>query len=213
MKKDTLLAQIRAERLIGLVRADVGDDLVDCARALARGGVNCLELAMTTPGAIVTLKTASAALPEFRFGLGTVLDVETARLGILAGASFIVTPSPRPEVITLCRRYHVSVISGAFSRGEISQAHSAGADAIKVFPGEQFGPAYIKTLKETVPEVALIPIGGVTPTTIAEFLRAGAIAAFAGSSLIDDEALRSKNWSAVTARAESFTRAIATLNA
>jgi len=206
--KDAFLTRIRTERLIGLVRADVGDDLVACADALSRGGINSIELAMTTPAAIHTLQAASEKLPGFHFGLGTVLDVETARLGILAGASFIVTPAPRPAVITLCRRYHVPVISGAFTRADIISAHEGGADAVKVFPGNHFGPAYIKMLQAELSHIAMLPIGGVTPSTVAEFLRAGATAAFAGSSLLDDELLRTRNWGAITARAVSFTSAI-----
>ncbi|HTO02858.1 MAG TPA: 2-dehydro-3-deoxyphosphogluconate aldolase, partial [Opitutus sp.] len=163
MNKVAVLARIRSERVIGLVQADAGDDLFACADALSRGGINCLEVAMTTPAAIDSLEAAHQKLPQFHFGLGTVLDVETARRAILAGASFIVTPAPRPAVITLCRRYHVPVISGAFSSKDITTAHEAGADALKVFPGDQFGPAYIKTLMEIHSGAVLIPIGGVMP--------------------------------------------------
>jgi 2-dehydro-3-deoxyphosphogluconate aldolase / (4S)-4-hydroxy-2-oxoglutarate aldolase len=210
VNKDTFLAQIGSERVIGLVPADIGEDLVGCAQALSEGGINALELAMTTPAAIETLKAASKNLPKYFFGLGTVLDVETARLGILAGASFIVTPSPRPAVITLCRQHDIPVISGAFNRSDIFSAHEAGADAVKVFPGDQFGPAHIKMIKADAPNIPLIPIGGVTARTIPEFLRAGATAAFAGSSLVDEDALRTKNWASVTERAACFMRAVST---
>ena len=213
MNKVDLLNQLRTERLIGLASADFGERLVDCAQALSEGGVHFLEIAMTTPAILTTLETATSALPRFHFGLGTVLDVETARRGILAGASFIVTPAPRPEVITLCRRYHIPVISGAFSRSHLVSAHQAGADAVKVFPGEQFGPAYIRTLQQDYPAVPLIPIGGVTPSTIAEFIRAGATAVIAGDSLISEANMAKRNWSALTARAREFVDAIATLPA
>ena len=202
--KDALLAQIRTERVIGLVNGDLGEQLSECARALAEGGINLLEVSMTTPAALRGMEAARARLPDFRFGLGTVLDVETARLGILAGASFIVTPAPRPDVITVCRRFHVPVISGAFTRADIKAAHEAGADAIKVFPGEQFGPAYIRTLANELPGIPLIPIGGVTSSTIAEFLRAGAVAAYAGTSLLDQSALQDGDWTAITASAARF---------
>ena len=209
MNKAALLAQIRAEKVIGLVRADLGDDLVACADALARGGLNCLEIALTTPAGIATLRAASEARPDFRFGLGTVLDVETARLGIHAGAQFIVTPSPRPEVILLCRRFHVPVISGAFTREDIIVGHRGGADAIKVFPGAQFGPEYIRTLKSELPEIPMIPIGGVTPETIAEFLRAGAIAGFAGASLMSVSHVEARHWPAITEEARRFVQNVA----
>jgi 2-dehydro-3-deoxyphosphogluconate aldolase/(4S)-4-hydroxy-2-oxoglutarate aldolase len=213
VKKDSFLAQIASERVIGVVAADVGEDLFACAQALSEGGINSLELAMTTPSASETLKRASKLLPNFFFGLGTVLDVETARLGILAGASFIVTPSPRPAVTTLCRRYHIPVISGAFTRDDIVSAHKSGADAVKLFPGEQFGPAHIRSLMAEFSNIPLIPIGGVTPATLPEFLRAGAKAAFAGSSLLTPEALRAKDWASVKERAASFRQAAAALSA
>jgi len=209
VNKVDLLDQLRTERLIGLVSADYGERLIDCARALSEGNIHFLEIALTTPGILATLQTAAAALPDFRFGLGTVLDVDTARRGILAGASFIVTPAPRPEVITLCRRYHVPVISGAFTRANLECAHQAGADAVKVFPGEQFGPAYINALRRDYPAVPLIPIGGVTSSTIAEFIRAGATATIAGNSLITETDMVERNWPAITIRAGQFAQAIA----
>ena len=209
VKKDAVLAQIRAEKIIGLVRALDGPDLIKCARALSAGGINSLEVTMTTPAVIRAFETAAAALPNFYFGLGTVLDVETARLGILAGASMIVTPALRPDVITLCRRYNIPVFSGAFTAADVTSAHAAGADAAKVFPGELFGPAYIKKLKASQPDIAMIPIGGVTPETIPEFLRVGAMAAVAGSSLLDETELEKKNWAAITERARAFTNAVA----
>ena len=205
-----VLACIRSERVIGIVRADAGDDLLACAEALSLGGINCLEVAMTTPAAIDSLEAAHQKFPRFHFGLGTVLDVDTARRAILAGASFMVTPAPRPAVITLCRRYHVPVISGAFTLMDITSAYEAGADAVKVFPGDQFGPAYVRTLKEAHAAGVLIPIGGVTPTTVAEFLHAGATAVFAGNALIDDEVLTARRWRQITARAQMFVRATQT---
>lgn len=210
MNKEAVLAQIRAEKIVGLVRADVGDDLAACAKALADGGVHALEIAMTTPAAVRILEKAHAALPDFIFGLGTVLDVETARAGILAGARFIVTPALRPDVITLCRRYNVAVISGAYSPDDIAAAHTAGTDASKVYPGELFGPAYLTSLRAKVPAATLIPIGGVTPETLPEFLRAGAAAVFAGASLLDEATLLERNWENVSHRARAFAAAAAT---
>ncbi len=212
VKKDTVLAQIRTEKIIGLLAADTASQLINSARALSAGGLNSVEIAMTTPAVIGALQQAAAALPDFRFGLGTVLDPETARNAILAGASFIVTPALRPDVITLCRRYNVAVFSGAFTPADIGAAHDAGADAAKVFPGEHFGPAYIKSLRASLPHVEMIPIGGVTPDTISEFLRVGAFAAMAGSSLLDPQAIREARWSLITERAEAFVAATRALN-
>lgn len=164
---------------------------------------------MTTPGAIRMLEKASAELPEFLFGLGTVLDAETARAGILAGATFIVTPALRPDVITLCRRYSVPVFSGAFTPTEIVNAWEAGADAAKVFPAEFFGPAYIKSIKAPLPHIELLPTGGVNAENVGDFLKAGAFATAAGSSLVEAKALKEKNWAAITARARAFAAAVA----
>ena len=209
MKKDAVLAKIKAEKVIALIRADNPDGLLDCAKALADGGLTSIELTMTTPGAIRMLEQATSELPDFLFGLGTVLDPETARAGILAGAKFIVTPALRPEVITLCRRYSVPVFSGAFTPTEILQAWEAGADAAKVFPAEFFGPAYIKSVKAPFPQIELVPTGGVTPETVGEYIRVGAFATAAGSSLVEAKSLKEKNWAAITARAKAFVAAVA----
>jgi 2-dehydro-3-deoxyphosphogluconate aldolase/(4S)-4-hydroxy-2-oxoglutarate aldolase len=209
MKKEIILAKIKTEKVIAIIRADRPDGLLDCARALASGGLTSIELTMTTPGAIPMLEEASAEFPDFLFGLGTVLDPETARAGILAGAKFIVTPALRPAVIALCRRYGIPVIAGALTPTEIVAAWEAGADAVKVFPAEFFGPAYIKSLKAPLPQIDLVPTGGVTPQTIGEFLKAGAMAGAAGSALVDNKALKEKNWAAITARAQEFVQAVA----
>jgi len=213
MKKDAVLNKIKSEKVVALIRADNPDGLLDCAKALAAGGLTSIELTMTTPGAIRMLEKATAELPDFIFGLGTVLDAETARLGILAGARFIVTPALRPDVITLCRRYSVPVFSGAFTPTEIVNAWEAGADAAKVFPAEFFGPAYIKSVKAPLPQIELVPTGGVNAENVGEFLKAGAMATAAGSSLVDAKSLKEKNWAAITAKAQAFVKAVAAAKA
>jgi 2-dehydro-3-deoxyphosphogluconate aldolase / (4S)-4-hydroxy-2-oxoglutarate aldolase len=209
MKKDAVLSKIKSEKVVALIRADSPDGLLDCAKALAEGGLTSIELTMTTPGAIRMLEKATAELPDFIFGLGTVLDSETARAGILAGARFIVTPALRPEVITLCRRYSIPIFCGAFTPTEIVNAWEAGADAAKVFPAEFFGPAYIKSVKAPLPHIDLVPTGGVNAENVGEFLKAGATATAAGSSLVDAKALKEKNWAAITAKAKAFVAAVA----
>lgn len=209
MKKEAVLSKLHAERVVGIIRADNADGLLDCAKALAAGGLTSIELTMTTPGAIKVMEQVTAALPEFIFGLGTVLDSETARAGILAGAKFIVTPALRPDVITLCRRYGVPVFAGALTPTEIVNAWEAGADAVKVFPAEFFGPAYIKSVKAPLPQVDLVPTGGVTPETVGDFLKAGAWATGAGSALVDAKALKTRDWATITARAQAFVKAVA----
>ena len=157
MKKAAILQKLSTEKVIALIRADSPDGLLDCAKALAEGGLTSIELTMTTPGAIRMLEKATAELPDFLFGLGTVLDAETARAGILAGARFIVTPALRPDVITMCKRYSVPVFSGALTPTEVVNAWDCGADAAKIFPAEFFGPAYIKSLKPRSPRSSWCP--------------------------------------------------------
>ncbi len=209
MKKDAVLSKIKAEKVIALIRADSPDGLLDCARALAAGGLTSIELTMTTPGAIRMLEKATAELPDFLFGLGTVLDAETARAGILAGAKFIVTPGARLDVVTMCQRYSVPIFCGAFTPTEVIAVWEAGADAAKIFPAEFFGPNYIKSLKGPLPHVEMVPTGGVNETNVGEFLKAGAFATAAGSSLVDGKAFKEKNWAAITAKAKAFVAAVA----
>lgn len=213
MKKAAILQKLSTEKVVALIRADNPDGLLDCAKALAEGGLTSIELTMTTPGAIRMLEKASAELPDFLFGLGTVLDAETARAGILAGAKFIVTPALRPEVITLCQRYSVPIFCGALTPTEVINAWERGADAAKVFPAEFFGPAYIKSLKAPLPQVELVPTGGVTAENVGEFIKAGAFATAAGSSLVEAKALKEKNWAAITAKAQAFVKAVAAATA
>jgi 2-dehydro-3-deoxyphosphogluconate aldolase/(4S)-4-hydroxy-2-oxoglutarate aldolase len=208
MNKDAVLSRIKAQKVVALIRADSPDGLLDCAKALADGGLTSIELTMTTPGAMRMLEKATNELPDFIFGLGTVLDAETARAGILAGAKFIVTPALRPDVITLCRRYSVPVFAGAFTPTEIVNAWEAGADAAKVFPAEFFGPAYIKSVKAPLPHVDMVPTGGVNAENVGEFLKAGATATAAGSSLVKAKDLKEKNWAAITANAKAFVDAV-----
>ncbi|NDC74698.1 bifunctional 4-hydroxy-2-oxoglutarate aldolase/2-dehydro-3-deoxy-phosphogluconate aldolase [bacterium] len=209
MKKAAILQKLSTEKVIALIRADNPDGLLDCAKALAEGGLTSIELTMTTPGAIRMLEKATAELPDFLFGLGTVLDAETARAGILAGARFIVTPALRPEVITMCKRYSIPVFSGALTPTEVVNAWDCGADAAKIFPAEFFGPAYIKSLKAPLPQVEFVPTGGVTAENVGDFIKAGAFATAAGSSLVEAKAMKEKNWSAITAKARAFVAAVA----
>jgi 2-dehydro-3-deoxyphosphogluconate aldolase/(4S)-4-hydroxy-2-oxoglutarate aldolase len=207
MQKQEILARIRSERVIALIRGDGSSSLPGCARALSSGGLNCIELTMTTPGAIELCAQVSQELPHVLIGLGTVLDAETARRGIAAGARFIVTPALRREVIEACRALSVPVLGGALTPTEIYTSWELGADAVKIFPAEFFGPAYIKSIKAPFPGIELVPTGGVTPETVGEFLRNGAFATAAGSSLVAPAALKAGDWPAIEARARLFVAA------
>lgn len=207
MTKADVLARLKSEKVIALIRADSPASLLDCARALSAGGLNCIELTMTTPGAIELCAQVAKELPGVLLGLGTVLDAGTARQGIAAGARFIVTPAVRPTVIAVCKELNVPVLSGALTPTEAYMAWELGADVIKIFPAEFFGPAFIRSLKAPFPQIELMPTGGVTPETVGEFLKAGAFATAAGSALVAAAALRSRDWPAITARAKQFVAA------
>jgi 2-dehydro-3-deoxyphosphogluconate aldolase / (4S)-4-hydroxy-2-oxoglutarate aldolase len=210
MAKSEILDRIHAERLLALIRAESSESLLECSRALAAGGLTAIELTMTTPGAIGLVGEVTRQLPGVLLGLGTVLDAETARAGIAAGARFIVTPGIRPEVIKACNQLGVPILSGAFTPTEVAAAADLGADVIKIFPAEFFGPGYIKALRAVFPQLKFLPTGGVTPKTLPEFLKAGAFAAAAGSALVDPAALKAKDWPAITARAREFVTAAST---
>jgi 2-dehydro-3-deoxyphosphogluconate aldolase/(4S)-4-hydroxy-2-oxoglutarate aldolase len=209
MTKTDILARIKAERVVALIRADGPDSLLECARALCAGGLTCIELTMTTPGAIELCARVTRELPEVLLGLGTVLDVETVHRGLAAGAKFMVTPVVKPDIIMACRKEDVPILGGAMTPTEIYASWEMGADVVKIFPAEFYGPAYIKSIKGPFPKVEVMPTGGVTPGTVAEFLRNGAFATAAGSSLVLPAALKAQDWAAITARAREFAAAAA----
>jgi len=206
-KAAEVLEALRADKVIALIRADSSESLLECAKALSAGGLNCIELTMTTPGAVEMTARVARELPHIVLGLGTVLDAATARAGIAAGAQFIVTPAVRPEVIKACRESSVPVLCGALTPTEIHAAWELGADVVKVFPAEFFGPAYIKSIKAPFPRIELLPTGGVTPETVGDFLRAGSFATAAGSALVSAGALKARDWAAITSRARQFVAA------
>ena len=207
MNKSAILARLKSEKVIALIRADSSASLLDCARALSAGGLNCIELTMTTPGAIELCAQVARELPQVLLGLGTVLDADTARRGIAAGAKFIVTPCVRPEVIKACRELDVPVLGGALTPTEVYTSWELGVDVVKIFPAEYFGPAYIKSVKAPFPKIEVMPTGGVTPETVSEFLKNGAFATAAGSALVLPGALKTKDWPTITARAREFVTA------
>lgn len=207
MSKAQILQRLKSTKVIALIRADSSDSLLDCARALSAGGLDALELTMTTPGALEMTAKVAEALPDLLLGLGTVLDAKTARAGIAAGAKFIVTPAVRPEVIAVCRELDVPILCGALTPTEAITAADLGADVIKIFPAEFFGPAYIKSLKAPFPHLEFLPTGGVTPETVGDFLKAGAFATAAGSALVSAAALKARDWPQITARARQFVEA------
>ncbi len=178
--------------------------------ALAAGGVRALEITMTVPGAIDLIRAVAPALPkEFIIGAGTILDPETARLAILAGARYVVSPVFNPAILTLCHRYDIAAMPGCFSPTEILAAWEAGADIDKVFPATAVGPGYFKDIHGPLPQVRLMPTGGVTLENTGEWIKAGATAVGVGTALVERQAVDAGDYAAVTAKAARFVEAVA----
>jgi 2-dehydro-3-deoxyphosphogluconate aldolase / (4S)-4-hydroxy-2-oxoglutarate aldolase len=210
MNKHDITHRMLNPGIIAVIRADSSAQLLDAAKAMAAGGVIAMEVTMTTPNAIDVIRAVSEELGEgVLMGVGTVLDDVTARLAILAGAEYVVTPVMRPDVIALCRRYSKPVVCGAYTPTEALAAHEAGADFIKLFPADTLGPAYIKALKAPLPQLQIIPTGGVTVKTCGDFIRAGCAAVAAGGSLIGKDVLKNKDWKTLTETSRQFVEAVA----
>jgi len=160
---------------------------------------------MTTPGALKVIEQATLKYgEEVIFGVGSVLDPETARAAILAGARFVVCPTLKLSTIEMCHRYDIPVVPGAYTPTEILTAWEAGADMVKVFPSSVGGPAYIKAIKGPLPQVRLVPVGGVDLDTTAEFIRAGAEVVGVGGSLINQKNLAARQFEAITENARRY---------
>ena len=210
MTKANVIQTIRDIGIIPVVRAQSADEVMKAIDAIREGGISILEITMTVPGAIGVIEQVSARYgSEAVVGAGTVLDGETARACILAGARFVVSPSLNLETIEVCRRYGIAVMPGALTPTEVVQAWSAGADFVKVFPaGALGGASYIKSLKAPLPQIELIPTGGVSLKTAADFIKAGASALGVGADLVDVKAIRECQQNVITERAREFVRIV-----
>ncbi len=206
MTKAEIVKQIEEVGLVPVVRASSADEAMQVIEAIKAGGVNVLEITMTVPGAVrVIEKVADKYGSEVLVGAGTVLDPETARACLLAGAQFIVSPALNLDTIALCHRYSAPICPGVLTPTEVITAWSAGVDFVKVFPcGSVGGASYVKNLKGPFPQVKIIPTGGVSLTTAADFIKAGAAALGVGTDLVDVKAIREGNAHIVTERARQF---------
>ena len=178
---------------------------MEVVKALADGGVTVAEVTFTVPNALDVIREAKRQLGDrVLLGAGTVLDPETARAALLAGAEFIVAPNTNLDVITLCRRYDKLVMPGAFTPTEVVTAWEAGADIVKVFPADVVGPAFFKALRGPLPQVKLMPTGGVDLTTAAEFLKAGAVCLGVGGQLVEPKAVAARDFARITELARQY---------
>lgn len=195
--------------VVAVIRASASAELMSVIEALKKGGIRAIEVTMTTPGALdVIRETTERFGDEVLVGVGSVLDAETARMAMLAGAEFVVGPVLSLDVIKICRRYDKIVIPGAFTPTEILAAWEAGADVVKVFPATRLGPSFFKDVLGPLPQVRLTPTGGVTVETAPEFIKAGAVFVGAGGALVDRKAVAQGRFDVVTETAERFISAI-----
>src|SRR5262245_31637972 len=205
MAREDQLRHVLDIGIVAVVRSHDHQQLVEVACALADGGVTVVEITMTVPHALDVVRQVRAALGNrLLLGAGTILDPETARSALLAGAEFLVAPNLNFEVIRLCRRYDKLVMPGAFTPTEILAAWEAGADVVKVFPADVVGPAFFKALKGPLPQVRVMPTGGVDLTTAAAFLEAGACCLGVGSQLVEPSAVAERNFTRIRELAQQY---------
>lgn len=208
-EKEKNLQEMIDGGVVAIVRVESARQAIEVCGAIARGGIKPIEVTMTVPGAIDVIKEFKSAMKdEVLVGAGTVLDTETARAVILAGAEFIVTPTLNLRVIEMCRRYGKIVIAGAFSPTEILTAWEAGADIVKVFPATVGGPQYLNDIRGPLPQINLVPTGGVDLENTPDFIRAGAVAVAVGASLVDKAALSEGKYDLITEKAKRFIEAV-----
>jgi 2-dehydro-3-deoxyphosphogluconate aldolase/(4S)-4-hydroxy-2-oxoglutarate aldolase len=205
MQKSEVLKSLREIGLVPVLRAESETQALALASAIAAGGVTVLEITMTVPGAIRVMRRLAEERPDILIGAGTVLDAETARMCILEGAQFVVSPALKIATIEMCHRYGVAVLPGALTPTEIVTAWEAGADVVKVFPASSLGGAkYLKSVKAPLPQVELIPTGGVSLATAQEFLEAGAFALGVGADLVNPKAIVEGHPETITENAAKY---------
>ena len=205
MTKEDVLARVREVGIIPVLRASSVDEALAIADAVVAGGIDALEVTMTVPDALRVLRTAQRRFPDALIGAGTVMDAEQARACMGEGAQFVVSPALNLPTIEVCRRQSIAVFPGALTPTEIAMAWQAGGDAIKVFPASAMGGAsYLKSLRGPLPQIRVIPTGGVSTGTAAEFLRAGAFALGVGSDLCDCAAIAAGNAAKITETARRY---------
>lgn len=209
MAKAQDLARVIDGGLVAILRAADGARLADVAAALLAGGIDVLEVTFTVPRAHRVLEQVAERLGDrVLLGAGTVLDTETARIALLSGAEFIVSPAVNHDVIRLCRRYDKLVLPGALTPTEVLSAWEAGADIVKVFPSDVTGPSYLKALHGPLPQIRLMPTGGVNLETAAAFLRAGACALGVGSSLVEPKAVAAGDLTRIETLARQYVKVV-----
>ena len=203
----SVLDVLLATGIVAILRAEKSEKLLPAMEALGAGNVKALEVTLTTPDALNIISRARERFGDsLVIGAGSVLDSESARAAISAGAQFIVTPTFKSETVKLCRRYSIPVMPGAYTPTEILDAWEAGADIVKLFPADIGGAPYLKAVKAPLPQIRIAPTGGIDEDNAADFLKAGASALGVGSALVNQKLLDADNFAAITERARRLRR-------
>jgi 2-dehydro-3-deoxyphosphogluconate aldolase/(4S)-4-hydroxy-2-oxoglutarate aldolase len=207
MSRARVVSAIEELGAIAILRLDDSSRLPPVVDALAAGDVRLIEVTMTMPAALEAIGALSKG-GKLMIGAGTILDAETARLAILAGARFIVAPTFQPEVVEMCHRYDVVAIPGALTPTEIFAAWEAGAELVKLFPASSVGPSYLKDVRGPLPQVRLVATGGISFENAGAFLQAGAVAVGVGGALVDKQAIARGDYARITEEARRLTQAV-----
>lgn len=210
MTKAETISRITSGGVIPVIRASSREEALAVIEAIAAGGVTTIEITMTVPSAVELIRQLSDKRDDLLIGAGSVLDPETARECIDGGAKFIVSPATNFDTVLYCNEKEIVVMPGGLTPTEIANAWEAGADFVKVFPADSMGGAkYLRSLKAPLPDIKLIPTGGVTQETAADFIRAGAEAIGVGSDLVDLNAIRDGRASEITTAAKKYLEIVA----
>ena len=205
MSRHESLQRVLDRGLVAIIRASSSEQLVSVARALYEGGIDIIEVTFTTPGVVEVISAVKRELGKHvLLGAGTVLDPETARIAILAGAEFLVSPTVNLEVIKLALRYDKGIMPGAYTPTEVLTAWEAGADIVKLFPADIGGPAYLKAIQGPLPQIRIMPTGGVNLQTLTEFVKAGACAVGLGGQLVEKNAVERGDFARISSLASQY---------
>ncbi len=206
--KAEIISLLTNPGIVAVVRTQKPAQVTPLVEALLAGGIKALEITLTTPNALAAIREARQRAGERALvGVGTVLDADTCRAALAAGAEFVVTPICRTELVAIAHAAGCPIMLGAYSPTEAQLAHEAGADFVKLFPAEGLGPGYIKSLRAPLPHLRIVPTGGVDVQNVADFLKAGCVALGVGSALVSAKILQDADWPELTRRAAAFVNA------
>ena len=208
--KELIIRELYKTGVVAVIRVEDPSALIEVAEALLEGGVNFVEITMTVPGALKIIEKASDKLNDkgVYIGVGTVLKAETGRAAILAGASYVVSPIHNPDVIEMCKGYNVAMMPGAMTPTEAFTAWQAGADVIKIFPADVGGPRFFRDMRGPLPDLKLMPTGGVNLETASEFIKAGAYAVGVGGALVAKSLIAARDFDAIALNAQKFVKVV-----